>query len=116
MSASTGAATVVSNGSTLNVQGTRSSSISVQSGGVENVSSGGWITGQLDAGTFVAAGGTLSLLAGGSAGFINVSGSLNVAGINTANVRVQSGAVENISSGGLTRGTSGGGTAATSIS
>ena len=107
---------MVSNGSTLNVQGTRSSSISVQSGGVENVSSGGWITGQLDAGTFVAAGGTLSLLAGGSAGFINVSGSLNIAGINTANVRVQSGAVENISSGGLTRGTSGGGTAATSIS
>ncbi|WP_206685425.1 hypothetical protein, partial [Bradyrhizobium uaiense] len=71
---------------------------------IENVSSGGVIQGTISGtagtGTFVAAGGTLNVLAGGSASMINVSGTLNVQGKITSNVSIQSGGHEIVSAGG----------------
>ncbi|WP_342711236.1 hypothetical protein AAFG13_04430 [Bradyrhizobium sp. B124] len=111
---SNGVGTTVSAGGILNVMGTTSNMVVVSSGGVENVSSGGVIQGTISgaasAGTFIAAGGTLNLLAGGSASMINVSGTLNVQGKITSNVTIQSGGHEIVSAGGSVTGVTGSGT------
>ncbi|MFX9762050.1 hypothetical protein ABTP13_18540, partial [Acinetobacter baumannii] len=60
-------------GGTLNVAGTVVSEGGVASGGVENVLSGGLISGATSSGTGVSAGGVLNLLAGGSATHVGVS-------------------------------------------
>ncbi|WP_299107554.1 hypothetical protein, partial [uncultured Bradyrhizobium sp.] len=99
-------------GGTLNVAGTVVSEGGVASGGVENVLSGGLISGATSSGTGVSAGGVLNLLAGGSATHVGVSsgGTFNVFGNVLSNAAVYSGGVENVSSGGSISGAIGSGT------
>ena len=101
----------VSSGGTLNVAGTTQSNVQVFTSGIENVQSGGLITGNFGSGTGVV-GGTLNVLAGGSGAFITVSsgGTMNVAGTVLSNVAVISGGIENVLSGGLISGVTSSGT------
>ncbi|SED91990.1 autotransporter passenger strand-loop-strand repeat-containing protein [Bradyrhizobium erythrophlei] len=100
----------VSSGGTFNVAGTVLSNGMVFAGGVENVQSGGLITGAISSGTGVI--GTLNVQAGGSAAYVGVSsgGTFNVAGIVLSNVAVYGGGVENVLSGGVVTGVTGSGT------
>ncbi|MCC8960436.1 hypothetical protein H8B02_45680, partial [Bradyrhizobium sp. Pear77] len=84
---------------------TVTSNTAVLTGGVETVLSGGLITGAINSGTGIS-GGTLNVLAGGSAAFVAVSsgGVLNVAGTFLSMGGVRSGGVENVLSGGLITG------------
>jgi autotransporter passenger strand-loop-strand repeat protein len=71
----------VSSGGVLNVFGTTNSTNSISSGGVENVWSGGLVSGATDSGTILA-GGTLNVFSGGTAAFVEIgigllSGSLS---------------------------------------
>ena len=91
-------ATTVSSGGTLDVQGTATSDVAVDAGGVENVSSGGVISGAPNSGTGIS-GGTVNVLSGGSAVFLGVSsgGTLNVsAGAAAADFTVSSGGTANV--------------------
>ena len=74
-------------------------------GGIENVLSGGLITGVTGSGTAIS-GGTVNVSAGGFADHISVSsgGTFNVAGTVLSNVKVLAGGVENVLSGGLVTG------------
>ena len=69
----------ISSGGMLNVLGTVTSDVTVFSGGVENISSGGVVGGDSGAGTRLS-GGTVNVFAGGAAAFLGVSngGTLNV--------------------------------------
>ncbi|MGY3693161.1 autotransporter passenger strand-loop-strand repeat protein [Bradyrhizobium sp. USDA 3240] len=100
----------VSSGGTFNVAGTVLSNGMVFAGGVENVQSGGLITGAISSGTGVI--GTLNVLAGGSAAYVGVSsgGTFNVSGTVLSNVAVYDGGVENVLSGGVVTGVTGSGT------
>jgi autotransporter passenger strand-loop-strand repeat protein len=120
----------VSSGGTANVLGTVTSDVAVDAGGVENVSSGGLISGAPGSETYisggtvnvfsggsaahviVSSGGTLDLSAGATADHLTVSsgGTANVLGTVTSNVAVDAGGVENVSSGGLISGAPGSGT------
>jgi autotransporter passenger strand-loop-strand repeat protein len=71
---------LVSSGGTLDVLGAITSNTRVLSGGVENISSGGLISGAPNSGTSVS-GGMLNVLAGGTAEFFSVSGSSGVANV-----------------------------------
>ncbi|MHC2467869.1 hypothetical protein [Bradyrhizobium embrapense] len=100
----------VSSGGTFNVAGTVLSNGMVFAGGVENVQSGGLITGAISSGTGVL--GVLNVLAGGSAAYVGVSsgGTFNVSGTVLSNVAVYAGGVENVLSGGVVTGVTGSGT------
>ncbi|WP_375787265.1 hypothetical protein ACE10Z_06865 [Bradyrhizobium sp. Pha-3] len=100
----------VSSGGTFNVAGTVLSNGLVFAGGVENVQSGGLITGAISSGTGVL--GVLNVLAGGSAAYVGVSsgGTFNVSGTVLSNVAVYGGGVENVLSGGVVTGVTGSGT------
>ena len=88
-------AATISSGGTLNVLGTTTSVVTVLSGGTETVSSGGLISGTPFSGTHIA-GGTVNLLAGGSAAYVGVSsgGIFNVAGTILSAQTVFSGGTE----------------------
>ena len=68
----------VSAGAALNVAGTITSDVTVYSGGVETVSSGGVVSGSAGAGTAIS--GTVNVLSGGKFSFADVDrgGHLNV--------------------------------------
>ncbi|MCP3416203.1 hypothetical protein NLM16_19090 [Bradyrhizobium brasilense] len=87
------------------------SNTAVLTGGVENVLSGGFISGASGSGTGIS-GGTVNLLAGGSAAFVGVSsgGTFNVMGKVLSNVGIYTGGVENVSSGGFISGNNSAGT------
>ena len=110
-------------GGLLTVFGTVASNVTISSGGVENVSSGGLTSGVLSSGTAVL--GTLNVLSGARAAFFGVSsgglvnvsagasasrytvssgGTVNVLGIVTSFETILTGGVENISSGGVATG------------
>ena len=78
----------------------------ILSGGVENVLSGGLLSGAKQSGTSVQ--GTLNISAGGTAAFLGVAsgGLANVFGTITNNETVSGGGVENVFSGGVVTGTS----------
>jgi autotransporter passenger strand-loop-strand repeat protein len=115
----------VSSGGAMNVAGTITSDVTVFSGGVETVLSGGVVSGASVADTTlsggevnvrsggklafatVLSGGELIVSKGGSAASIVVSGggNLNVAGTTTSNVTVSSGGHVLVSSGGVASGT-----------
>ncbi|MCS3446158.1 MULTISPECIES: beta strand repeat-containing protein [Bradyrhizobium] len=102
----------VYNGGIFNVAGTVLRNNGINAGGVENVLSGGLITGAISSGTGVNSGGVLNVQAGGSAAFVAVSsgGTLNVSGTVLSTVGVYAGGVENVFSGGVVTGASGSGT------
>ena len=112
----------VSSGGIFNVGGTVLSNVAVFAGGVENVLSGGVVTGVTGSGTGIS-GGTVNVSSGGAldhatvsgGGVLNVAsgatahniavssgGALNVAGAVTSNVAVFAGGNEIVSSGGST--------------
>ncbi|WP_375783094.1 hypothetical protein ACE10Z_24710 [Bradyrhizobium sp. Pha-3] len=112
----------VSSGGVFNVGGTVLSNVSVFAGGIENVFSGGVVTGVTGSGTGIS-GGTVNVSSGGaidhttviSGGVLNIKsgaaahdiavssgGALNVAGAVTSNVAVFAGGNEIVSSGGST--------------
>ena len=84
---------LVDSGGTFNVAGTVLSNVMIYAGAVENVLSGGVISGTTGSGTKVSAGGTLNVLAGGSAAFVTVSsgGTADIAGTVTRNQAVLTG-------------------------
>ncbi|MGY3482155.1 autotransporter passenger strand-loop-strand repeat protein [Bradyrhizobium sp. USDA 4011] len=112
----------VSSGGIFNVGGTVLSNVSVFAGGIENVFSGGVVTGVTGSGTGISggrvnvssggaidhttviSGGVLNIASGAAAHDIAVSsgGALNVAGAVTSNVAVFAGGNEIVSSGGST--------------
>ncbi|TWC06727.1 autotransporter passenger strand-loop-strand repeat protein [Bradyrhizobium macuxiense] len=112
----------VSNGGIFNVGGTVLSNVAVLAGGVENVLSGGVVTGVTGSGTgisggtvnvssggaidhtTVSSGGVLNILSGATAHHVAVSsgGMFNVAGAAASNVTVFAGGTEVVSSGGST--------------
>jgi autotransporter passenger strand-loop-strand repeat protein len=87
-------------GGVLNMYGTLLSNSRVFSGGVENIESGGRLTGPNGSGIAVS-GGTVNVLAGGVADHITLlsRGLLNVSGTILGDVTVLNGCTENISSG-----------------
>ncbi|WP_461314829.1 AIDA repeat-containing protein [Bradyrhizobium embrapense] len=112
----------VSSGGIFNVGGTVLSNVAVFAGGIENVFSGGVVTGVTGSGTGIS-GGTVNVSSGGaidhttviSGGVLNVrsgatahnvsvssGGTFNVAGAVTSNVVVFAGGAEIVSSGGST--------------
>ncbi|WP_375783092.1 AIDA repeat-containing protein [Bradyrhizobium sp. Pha-3] len=112
----------VSSGGIFNVGGTVLSNVAVFAGGVENVFSGGVVTGVTGSGTGISggtvnvssggaidhttviSGGVLNVLSGATAHNVSVSsgGTFNVAGAVTSNVAVFAGGKEIVSSGGST--------------
>src|SRR5262249_9567777 len=102
----------VSSGGTLRVEGRRVRKEGGLTGGVENVSYSGAITGGIGSGTGIF-GGTEDVVAGGAdRNVCEVGGGmLNVLGTITSNVTVFSGGVENVSSGGVVTGVPNSGTA-----
>ncbi|MVT66203.1 hypothetical protein GPL21_13925 [Bradyrhizobium pachyrhizi] len=102
----------VSGGGTMNVRGATTSNVLITDGGVENVFSGGLISGTSGSGTVISSGGIVNLQAGGAAAYLTVSsgGTFNVSGTVLSNVTVSAGGVENVFSGGVVGGASGSGT------
>ena len=116
----------VSSNGKINVAGTILSNTAVSSGGVENVLSGGVISGASGSGTAVYAGGILNVSSGGSAAHVGLSGgilnllsgatafnvsvssggSAYVAGALTSNTTVFAGGLEYVSAGGSAGATS----------
>ncbi|MCC8960091.1 AIDA repeat-containing protein, partial [Bradyrhizobium sp. Pear77] len=112
----------VSSGGIFNVGGTVLSNVAVFAGGIENVFSGGVVTGVTSSGTgisggtvnvssggaidhtTVSSGGILNVLSGATAHHVAVSsgGTFKVAGAVTSNVTVFAGGTEAVSSGGST--------------
>ncbi|WP_342711237.1 AIDA repeat-containing protein [Bradyrhizobium sp. B124] len=112
----------VSSGGLFNVGGTVLSNVAVLAGGIENVLSGGVVTGVTSSGTgisggtvnvssggaidhtTVSSGGMLNILSGATAHHVAVSsgGTFKVAGAVTSNVAVFAGGTEIVSSGGST--------------
>ncbi|WP_420971556.1 AIDA repeat-containing protein [Bradyrhizobium sp. B120] len=112
----------VSSGGIFNVGGTVLSNVAVFAGGIENVFSGGVVTGVTGSGTGISggtvnvssggaidhttviSGGVLNVLSGATANHVAVSsgGAFNVAGAVTSNVAVFAGGKEVVSSGGST--------------
>ena len=112
------------NGGIINVAGTMLHNQAISAGGVENVLSGGVVTGVTGSGTSISGtvnvfaggefdhatiftnGGVLNLSAGASAHNIVLSaGTFNVAGTTTSNVFISAGGVENVLGGGIDIGT-----------
>jgi autotransporter passenger strand-loop-strand repeat protein len=114
----------VSSGGALNVAGAITSDVTVFSGGVETVSSGGIVSDNGSAGTLIS--GTVNVLSGGPLAFADIEGGqlnvskggaahdifvssgseLNVAGTTTSNITVFSGGIETVSFGGVVTGAS----------
>ena len=103
-SAGSATGTTVSGGSEVISSGGVDSGATILAGGSLNISSGG-----LSVSATVSAGGILNVSSGGAASFLAVSsgGTMNVAGTVTSQVRVYSGGLVMISSGGIETGTPG---------